>query len=95
MAPNTSLKDTERPIRCELGHLISPNLHGEQVLSLSDKYSPKWHFIRDRAKGRFYQSLVRIVLIIGSELDIMKKSLTTRESTYIELIFHEKISVLV
>ena len=42
----------------------------------------------------FTENLVCIVLIIGPELDIMKKSLTTRESTYIELIFHKKIDVL-
>ena len=29
-------------------------------------------------------------LIIGSVLDIKKKSLTTRKSRYIELIFHKK-----
>ena len=33
-------------------------------------------------------------MIIDSELDIRKKSLTTHESTYIGLIFHKKISVL-
>ena len=71
------------------------DLDTDQVSSLSDKYNPKRHFIRARPEGRFYENLVCIVLIIGSELDIMKKSLTTRESTYIELIFHKKISVLV
>ena len=48
-----------------------------------------------RPESSFYENLVCIVLIIGSELDIMKKSLTARESTYIKLIFHKKISVLV
>ena len=38
-------------------------------------------------EGIFYENLVCIVLIIGLRLDIMKKSLTTRESTYMELIF--------
>ena len=48
--------------------------------------------MRVRPKGRFHENLVCIVLIIGSELDVMKKSLTTRESTYIELIFRKKRS---
>ena len=36
-------------------------------------------------------SLVCIVLIIGLELNVMKESFTTRESTYIELIFRKAI----
>ena len=49
-----------------------------------------------KPEGKFYKNVVCIVLlIIGSGLDIMKKSLTTRQSTYIELIFHKEISVLV
>ena len=39
--------------------------------------------------------LVCIVLIIDSELDIVKKSLTTREITNIELNFCKQISVQV
>ena len=35
-------------------------------------------------------NLVCIVLIIGSELDIIKKSFITRRSIYIELIFRKK-----
>ena len=31
------------------------------------------------------------VMTIGSEVDIMKKSLIMRENAYIELIFHKKI----
>ena len=62
----------------------------DKVSSLSDKYNRKRHFIRARPEGIFYENLVCIVLIIGSELDIMKRSLTTRESTYIELVFHTK-----
>ena len=65
-------------------------LDTDQVSSLSDEYTRELHFIRARPEGRFYKNLVCIVFIIGSELDIMKKSFTTRESTYIELIFHKK-----
>ena len=43
-----------------------------------------------RSGGRFYKNLVCIVLIIGAELDIMRKSFTTRKNTYMELIFHKK-----
>ena len=42
-------------------------------------------------EGRFYENLVWIVLIIGSELDIIKKYLTTRKSIYIELIIPKKL----
>ena len=68
--------------------------HVITILSSSDEYYWKRHFIRARPESKFYENLVCIVLIIGPELDIMKKSFTTRESTYIELFFHEKISVL-
>ena len=47
-----------------------------------------------QTEGRFYENLVFIVLIVGSELDMIKKSITTRESTFIELIVYKKISVL-
>ena len=49
---------------------------------------------RARPEGRFYENQVCIVLIIGLEIDVMKKSLTTRESIYIELFFVKKIIVL-
>ena len=48
------------------------------------------HFIRARQEGKLYEILVSIVLIIGSELHIMKKYLTTREIIYIEVIFRKK-----
>ena len=48
------------------------------------------YFIMARPESRFYENLVCIVLIICSELDIVKKFITPRESTYIELIFHKK-----
>ena len=38
--------------------------------------------------------LVYIVLVIGSELNVMKKSLTVSQTRYIELIFCETISFL-
>ena len=72
-----------------LGHAMSPiytNRHWPTLKRL---------FIRARPEGLFYENLVRIVLIISLELDIMKKPLTARESTYIKLIFHKKINVLV
>ena len=40
--------------------------------SLSNEYNRKRYFIRPRPEGRFYEYLVCIVLITGSELDIMK-----------------------
>ena len=64
----------------------------DQVPSISDEYNPKRHFIRARPEGGFYENLACIVLMIGPALVIMKKSLTTRESRYIELIFLLKIN---
>ena len=84
----------------KLSHVTSPNFLGDvissisdfgQVSSLSDEYNQKRHFISARPEGRFYKNLVWIVLIIGPEIDIIKKSFTTRESRYIELFFHTKI----
>ena len=48
-----------------------------------------------QTRGQIKENLAYIVLIIGSELDIMKKSFTTCESTYIEIIFQKKIINLV
>ena len=71
--------------------MLSISRHVNQVSSLSDEYLQlKTHFIRARPEGRFYKNLVCIVLIIGSELDIIKKSLTTHESIYMKLIFRIK-----
>ena len=56
-------------------------------------YNWKQHFLRTRPEDRFYETIVCIVMIIGSELDIVKKSHTTRESTYIEQIFRKDIGV--
>ena len=53
-------------------------LDTDQLLSLSDEYQRKPHFTSARPEVRFYENLVCIVLLISSELDIMKKSLTTR-----------------
>ena len=58
-------------------------LDTDQVSSLSGEHIKKRHLIRARPEGRFYESLVCIVLIIGSERDIMKKCLITCESAYI------------
>ena len=68
-------------------------LYTDQVAGLSDEYNRKRHFIRARPQGRLYENLVCIVLLIGSELNIMKKYLIARERTYIELIFRKDISV--
>ena len=38
----------------------------------------------------FEIQMLALSMLLATELDIMKKSLTTRESTYIELIFHNK-----
>ena len=66
----------------------------DQVKFLSVKENWKRHFMRARPESRFYGNLVCIVLIIGSEVDVTKHSLTTRGSEYIELIFRKRISVL-
>ena len=68
-----------------------PHLDRDQVSNLSDEHNPKLHFRGTRPEGRFNENLVRYILIIGSKLDIMKKSLTTPESIHIELIFRKKI----
>ena len=65
-------------------------LDTDQVSGLSDKYNRKRYHIRVITEGRLYEYLVRIVLIIGPELDIMQKSFSTRKSTYIELNFRKK-----
>ena len=54
----------------------------------------KRHFMRARPEGRIYENLACIALIIDLELDIMKKSRTTRKSTNIKLIIRKRISVL-
>ena len=69
------------------GDVMAHYLDTDQVSSLSNEYNRKRHFIRARLEGRFYENLVCMVLIIGTEFDIMKKSFTTRESIYIELIY--------
>ena len=50
------------------------HLDTDQVISLSEKYKQKWHF---QTSGQILRHLVCIVLIIISELDIMKKSYYT------------------
>ena len=57
------------------GDVMAHYLDTDQVSSLSNEYNRKRHFIRARPEGRFYENLVCIIFIIGSELDIMKNLL--------------------
>ena len=75
---------------CKIQNGLRQYLDTDEVSSLPDQYNWKRHFIRARPESRFYENLVCIVLIIGPELNIMKKSFTTRESAYIEIILHKK-----
>ena len=72
---------------------IQNGLFSGQFSSLTYEYNQKRHFIRARPEGRFYENMVCIVLITGSELEIIKQYLTARESTYIELILRKITSV--
>ena len=67
--------------KCELAHMISPNLSVmscdqyldiDRVSSHSDEYNPKRHITKTRPEGWFHKNLVCIVLVIGSELNAMK-----------------------
>ena len=75
-------------VKCELVHVTSPNLLGD-FMSLISRYWPRFKSLWsvELKTTQLSQNLVCIVLIIGSERDIIKKSLTKRESIYMELIF--------
>ena len=65
----------------------------DQVLKSFSLVELKTALYKARPEGRFYQNLVCIVSIICSELDMVKKYPTPRESTYTELIFSQKNQV--
>ena len=99
MAQNAGLSNTELPIKCNVGHVTPPNLLTEVKSWISGHWPSPKSFCWVELKTALYEgqtgeqifgNLVCIVLIIGSELDVTKYSLTTHESKYIELIFHEK-----
>ena len=99
MLASQDLQNTERYIKCKLGHVTSPNLLGDVMSSMSRHLPSFKSFWRVQLKMAFYKTHTRgqilwksvfIIFIIGSDAGTMKKSLTTRESMDIELIFRKK-----
>ena len=91
-------------MKCELGHMTSPNLLGDVMSPISRHWPSFKSFLLVELKTSPYKGQTRGLILRKSdlhcidywlELDIMKKIiLTTLKSTYIELICHKKISVL-
>ena len=101
MPLKAGLYNTERPIKCELGHVTSPNLLGDVMLPISRHWPIFKSFWLVDLKTALYKGQTREQILRKSGLYYIdywlktlyhEKFLTTRQSIYIELIYRKKIS---
>ena len=77
MAPNAGLQNTERPIKCELGHLTSPNFLDDAMSSLS-RHCPSF---KSFLKGKLSKSF-EIFFLRCSDVHTNPTRFSNAESLY-------------